>query len=65
MTTQPKPLEALARYFAITEREGQYEIRCKTCRKAWVLPFQKAENFNPLGLFDHVFAHEKSTGAEQ
>jgi hypothetical protein len=39
-----KPLEALAKYFDITERGQQYEIGCKVCRQGWASPFTKAEN---------------------
>jgi hypothetical protein len=61
---EAKSLEALAKYFDITEHGGHYEIRCKTCRKGWGVTFQQVETFNPLGLFDHAFAHEENTDAK-
>jgi hypothetical protein len=53
MTTRPKALEALTKYFDITERADQYEIRCKVSRKGWVLPFRK---WRISTGFNHAFA---------
>ena len=53
-----KPLEALKKYFNIKKAGSLYEVRCKRCSKGWGVPLADADNFNPLGLFNHAFMHE-------
>jgi hypothetical protein len=58
MSAKTAPLKALAKYYDIKHGKKQIEIRCKVCRKGWGLEPEKADNFNPLGLFNHAFMHE-------
>jgi hypothetical protein len=53
-TTHAKPLKALAKYFDITERGEQYEIKCKACRKGWGCPVSKSVLCDIFRLYLHI-----------
>jgi hypothetical protein len=59
MTDRSKAFQGISKYFHITEADKHYEIRCKVCRRGWALPFDRAENFNPLNLYEHALAHKE------
>jgi hypothetical protein len=57
-TPTTKSLDALATYYDIQRGPKEITLRCKKCRKGWAMTPEKAESFNPLGLFDHAYSHE-------